>query len=79
MNDLPPPGQAPRRPPLTALRIVFVVVGIVAMVFSGGCSLLVLSDAWQVWPLALFFGGIPFVLGLLTTWMALRLGRHPVP
>jgi hypothetical protein len=79
MNDLPPPDRAPSREPLGALRIVLAIIGIAAVLFSGGCSLLVLSDGWDVWPFTLAFGGVPFALGVLVTWMALRLGRGAAP
>ena len=71
---LPKPRQ-----PLGALRICLALVGIAAMLFSGGCSLYTLSDNFGVWPFTLAFGGAPFVLGLLVTWMALKLGRDPAP
>jgi hypothetical protein len=70
---------APNRVPLGALRIFLVVVGVATTLFSGGCSIFVLSDGFQVWPFTLAFGGAPFVLGLLVTWMALKLGRRPAP
>ena len=70
---------APNREPLGALRIFLVVVGIATSLFSGGCSIFVLSDGFSVWPFTLAFGGAPFVLGLLVTWMALKLGRGPAP
>lgn len=70
---------ATNREPLGALRIFLVVVGIATTLFSGGCSIFVLSDGFQVWPFTLAFGGAPFVLGLLVTWMALKLGRRPAP
>ena len=78
MNDLPPPAiEARPRERLGALRIVLALVGITAMLFSGGCSLAVLSDGIGIWPFTLALGGVPFALGLAVTWMALRLGRAP--
>jgi len=75
MSEYPPHP----REPLGALRIFLVVVGIGTTLFSGGCSIYVLSDGFQVWPFTLAFGGAPFVLGLLVTWMALKLGRGSAP
>lgn len=60
---------------LGALRIFLAIVGIAAALFSGVCSIYVLSDGFSVWPFTLAFGGAPFVLGLLIFWMALKLGR----
>lgn len=67
------------REPLGALRIVLAIVGIAAALFSGGCSLLILSDGMGIWQFVLVLGGAPFALGLLVIWMALRLGRGPAP
>ena len=75
MSEHPPPP----RERLGPLRIFLAIVGIAAALFSGGCSLYVLSDGFSVWPFTLAFGGAPFALGLLVTWMALKLGRGPAP
>ena len=72
--------QSPQtRERLGGLRIFLVIVGIATALFSGGCSIFVLSDGFSVWPFTLAFGGAPFVLGLLVAWMALKLGRGPAP
>lgn len=75
MTQTPPPA----RPPLTPIRRFLVVIGILVMLFSGGCTLLLMIDSWGIWPIFLIFGGVPFALGLLTTWIALRLGRRAAP
>lgn len=55
----------PARPRLSPIRTFLVVIGVLVMLFSGGCSLLLMSDAWEIWPLTLIFGGVPFALALL--------------
>lgn len=76
MTDQPPSTELPEpRERLGALRIVLVLIGVIAVLFSGGCSLMSLSDGVDYWEFVLMFGGAPFALGPLVIWMALRLGR----
>ena len=80
MTDQPPSTELPEpRERLGALRIILVLIGVIAVLFSGGCSLMSLSDGTGYWEFVLMFGGPPFALGLLVIWMALRLGRGRVP
>lgn len=80
MTDQIPYAEQPRhRTPLGALRWFLAIVGALAALLSGGCSILVLSDGMGLGLFVLAFGGAPFVLGLLVLWMALTLGRGPAP
>lgn len=47
------------------------------MIFSGGCSLLMSLTLWPFWPAAFLIGGVPFLLGGLTFWLASKYGRQP--
>ncbi|MBC8037274.1 MAG: hypothetical protein H7X89_08655 [Rhizobiales bacterium] len=61
------------KPRHSGLRLVFAVAAGLTMLFSGGCSLLFLSQsAGDIVELVLLFGGIPFALGLLVWWLAMR-------
>ena len=75
---------APEKPKLTVVRWIFAVVGGLIMLFCGGCSLLLLGDLamrgkWQANYVSvdavLAIGGIPFLLGLLIWWLAVKVGR----
>lgn len=87
MNDLPSQDRAPSREPLGSLRIVFAVIGVSVMLFSGGCSLIFLWElvdyagaaTWDVFLIVALYGGVPFALGVLVTWLALRPRRRPAP
>ena len=48
----------------------FIVIGIITMVLSGGCSLLVIGDAYVGFGDVLLIGGIPFAVGLLVVLLA---------
>ena len=57
-------------------------VGIIIMVFAGGCTLLFVGsifteggDSGGYAAMGLVIGGIPFLFGALLTWLALRAGR----
>ena len=72
------------RAPLSGIRIFFVIVGTLIMLFSGGCSLLLLGSYFLepggpenfVTPEAvLIVGGPPFAIGLVILLLALRAGR----
>ncbi len=86
MNETPEVTPQPDEdaPKLTVIRWIFAVVGGLIMVFCGGCSLLLLGDLamrgkWQANYVSvdavLAIGGIPFLLGLLIWWLAVKVGR----
>jgi hypothetical protein len=74
----PPPGARPKKP-LGILRGITAAVGIIIMVLSGGCALLVsgaggglnLSDL----TLVSIYAGPPFLIGLGIWWLAVKVGR----
>ena len=77
-------GSAPDKPKLTVVRWIFAVIGALIMLFSGGCSLLILgdlasrgrwSDNYVSVEIVLLIGGVPFLLGLLIWWLAVKVGR----
>ena len=55
------------RPTLRLGRRIAAAIGVIIMVLSGGCSLVVLSgpDIHVTHTLALILGGIPFLIGFL--------------
>ncbi|NNF80919.1 MAG: hypothetical protein HKN05_23095 [Rhizobiales bacterium] len=72
------------KPKLTVIRWIFAVVGALIMVFCGGCSLLILgdlasrgrwSDNYVSVEIVLLIGGVPFLVGLLIWWLAVKVGR----
>ena len=84
MNEIPQHQPDQEKPKLTVVRWIFAVIGGLIMVFSGGCSLFVLGDLamrgrWAYNYVSvdavLGIGGIPFVLGLLIWWLAVKVGR----
>lgn len=86
MSEAPqdPPQPSQDKPKLTVIRWIFAIVGGLIMVFCGGCSLLLLGDLAMRGKWAhnyvsvdavLGIGGIPFVLGLLIWWLAVKAGR----
>ncbi len=57
----------------SAGRLIFAAAAMLTMLFTGGCSLLFLSqDGGDFIGLVLMFGGIPFAGGLLVWWLAMR-------
>jgi hypothetical protein len=71
--------------PLSGIRIFFSVVGILIMVFAGGCTLLFLGSYffetqggqnYITPPVILIFGGPPFLVGLAIWLLALKAGRR---
>ena len=85
----PAPLSTPAAPgqlaPLSGIRIFFVVVAVLIMLFSGGCTLLFLGsmlfasqgpDNYVTAPVVLIFGGPPFVIGLVILLLAIRAGRR---
>ena len=86
MDEAPQTPSQPNedKPKLTVVRWIFAVVGALIMVFCGGCSLLLLGDLamrgrWSYNYVSvdavLAIGGIPFLLGLLIWWLAVKVGR----
>jgi hypothetical protein len=71
---------------LTPIRLVFVVIAMLIMVFSGGCTLIFLimfamesgSNRYVNVPVILIFGAPPFLVGLLVWWLAARAGRKRI-
>lgn len=84
----PVTAPAEARTPMSAMRLVFAVFGILVMLFAGGCGLLFMGsyvadlnrsgpDANFVGPgVVLIFAGPPFLAGLLIWWLAARVGRR---
>lgn len=69
MIDLP---RDPR-PPLTPLRVLFVILGGLILTVTGGCTLILglPGFAYGAWQAVLFYGGIPIAAGLLILSLAL--------
>ncbi|MEM7426074.1 MAG: hypothetical protein AAF441_08260 [Pseudomonadota bacterium] len=72
------------KPRLTVIRWIFAILGALTMIFSGGCTLyfsLILfayagqGDNSEVLGLMALFGGLPFFIGLLTWWLAVKVNR----
>jgi hypothetical protein len=76
----PTPGA---RPPLGIMRLILAAIGILIMVFAGGCTLLVglpllggsASEVASMVPMLLLFGGAPFLVGLGLWFLAVKVGR----
>jgi hypothetical protein len=76
------PTPAPR-PPLGIIRLIFAAIGVLIMVFAGGCTLLIGvpmiggsgSDLAGMVPMLLLFGGVPFLVGLGLWFLAVKVGR----
>ena len=75
MADTPP---QPSRKPLGVLRGLAAALGVIIMVFSGGCALLIgtfggfsSGDG----PMVLGYLGPPFLIGLGIWWLAVKVGR----
>ena len=67
---------------LSIIRWIFAIFGILIMVFSGGCSFLIVAEnpggfsvSFQDLIIIGMFGGIPFLVGLLIWWLAAKVGR----
>ena len=81
-------NQAVQKPRLTAIRWIFAISGALIMIFAGGCAVLysafmvpvtIASGGEQtlyVLFITLVFGGIPFLIGLLIWWLAVKRGRE---
>ncbi|MBC8036878.1 MAG: hypothetical protein H7X89_06645 [Rhizobiales bacterium] len=60
------------KPRHSGLRLIFAAAAGLTVLFSGGCSLLFLSQEAGFAELVLLIGGIPFAVGLLVWWLAMR-------
>ncbi|HFC04857.1 MAG TPA: hypothetical protein ENJ55_04060 [Rhizobiales bacterium] len=82
MEEKPDIGHTSWYENLSVTRWIFAIFGILIMLFAGGCSLValpgLLQDPGGITNLALIavFGGIPFGVGLLTWWLAAKVGRN---
>jgi hypothetical protein len=57
------------------LRVLAKVLGIIVMLFSGGCGALFLVGAdgtYVSWPVVLLFTAPPLLIGWLIYWLATR-------
>ncbi len=68
---------------LSIIRWIFVVFGILIMVFAGGCAAFFFSDyldgrggSYDDVFIIMVFSGPPFLIGLLLWWLAARVGRQ---
>lgn len=63
----------------SVVRLILAAAALLTMLFSGGCSLLILAsligqtsgEQYVNLPLVLMFGGPPFLVGLLVWWLAM--------
>ncbi len=76
----PTPPPVPIEKPLAVLRGLAAALGIIIMVLTGGCALIIgvaggglSGDDFE---LVLIYAGPPFLVGLLIFLAATRLGRH---
>jgi hypothetical protein len=63
-----PPAEPPPKEPLSVVRKIVAAIGILIMVLTGGCTILVaiptlMYNDFSGLPLLLLFGGIPFLVG----------------
>ena len=72
------------KPKLSVIRWIFAIIGGLIMLFCGGCSLVFLGDLalkgrwadnYVSVDAVLSIGGLPFLLGLLIWWLAVKAGR----
>ena len=71
---------------LSVIRWIFAIFGILTMLFSGGCSVVVLGGFIMdgrgdpsTTALILVIGGVPFLIGLAVWWLAAKVGRSSTP
>lgn len=59
----------------SALRLFFAALGLLTILFAGGCSLLFLANmdgTYVTSEAILLLGGSPLAMGLLVWWLAMR-------
>ena len=82
MSTEPSPKSPRALEPLTGLRIFFAAVGILIMLFSGGCSLFLLFADGNLdiegFLIILFVGGPPFLVGYVICRVAISAGRRRI-
>ena len=75
---------SPPKPKLTVARWIFAVFGTLVMLLAGGCSgyavFMLTGDElgetfWSAFGYVLPYGLIPFLIGLLMWWLAVKSGR----
>ncbi len=77
MSDALPP--TPTKKPLGVLRGLAAALGVIIMVLTGGCALLIAGAevfSRDYFELVLVYAGAPFLIGLLIFLAATRLGRR---
>ncbi len=67
------------KPRHSAIRLVFAAIALLAMIFTGGCALILIPDAMKGnqyvgFDLIGILAGIPFAIALLVFWLAMRRG-----
>jgi hypothetical protein len=76
-EPLPP---VPKKRPLGVLRGLAAALGILIMVLTGGCALLIAGGGGisisNLGPVVLIYAGPPFLIGLAIFLAATRGGRH---
>jgi len=68
--------------PMGFMRWIFAIFGVLVMVFTGGCFIILGLNSIDeiireptVIGIPLFFSGIPFAIGLGLWWLAVKTGR----
>lgn len=74
MSDDPTPRQ---REPMSPLAVVVAAIGVLLMLFSGGCTanLIYRDPSVMNVALSLFVGGFPFGFGFFLWWLAVKRSR----
>lgn len=73
------------KPRHSSLRLLAAALAMLLLLFSGGCSLLFLADmsrpgpTYVTWEAVAVIGGIPFAVGLLVWWLAMRRSKPVSP
>ncbi len=65
---------------LSVVRWIFAIIGILVMLFAGGCSISIMATErmnMEAFGIIAIIGGIPFAGGLLIWWLAAKVGRTP--
>lgn len=75
----PTPPPVPIKKPLGVLRGIASALGVIIMVLTGGCALIIAGAgglSGDDFELVLMYVAPPFLVGLLIFLAATRLGRH---